>query len=164
VNDVDGSEWSPHLPHLPLLGRLGSYLYTLSEPWGVLHLVLHKILLGSEANLVSIKSGSSRFSCYTTHPCQCHTSHARISNNANSVSRLCGTKLSSTLVFIAFLGNENKIPKTASEDNLSDFRLVYTVGISGGIYPSSLIRIGISICSNRSPQQGPQLWYSTFFF
>jgi hypothetical protein len=36
------------------------------------------------------------------------------------VSRLYSMKLSPTLVFIAFLGNEYTIPKTASEDNLSD--------------------------------------------
>jgi hypothetical protein len=39
-------------------------------------------------------------------------SHVQSSNNANSVSRLCSTKLSSTLVFIAFVENEDKIPKT----------------------------------------------------
>jgi hypothetical protein len=32
-------------------------------------------------------------------------------------------KLSPTLVFIGFLRNEDKIPKTASEDNLFDFGL-----------------------------------------
>jgi hypothetical protein len=34
------------------------------------------------------------------------------------VSRLCATKLTSTLVFIYFLGNEDKIFKSALEDNL----------------------------------------------
>jgi hypothetical protein len=38
--------------------------------------------------------------------------------NANSVSRLCATKLSSTLVFFSFFGNEDKISKSALEDNL----------------------------------------------
>jgi hypothetical protein len=39
------------------------------------------------------------------------------------VSRLGATKLYLTLVFIGFLRNEDKIPKTASEDNLSEFGL-----------------------------------------
>jgi hypothetical protein len=46
----------------------------------------------------------------------------------------------------------------ASEDNLSDFGLVYAAGISGAISPSSLVRIGLSIYSNWSSQYGPQLW------
>jgi hypothetical protein len=46
-------------------------------------------------------------------------------------SRLCAMKLSPTLVFIGFLGNEDKIPKIALEDNLSDFGLVYAAVISG---------------------------------
>jgi hypothetical protein len=50
-------------------------------------------------------------------------------------------KLSPTLVFIGFLGNEDKIPKTAPEDNLSDFGLVCAAGISGAISSSSLIRL-----------------------
>jgi hypothetical protein len=41
-------------------------------------------------------------------------------------------KLSPTLVFIAFLGNKDKVPKTASKDNLSNFGLVYATGISEG--------------------------------
>jgi hypothetical protein len=45
-----------------ILGRLGGYIYVLGVPWGVLHLALQEILLGREANLVSIKSASSRFS------------------------------------------------------------------------------------------------------
>jgi hypothetical protein len=53
---VNGSEW------FSLLGRLGGCIYTLGEPWGVLHLALHGIILGREANLVSINSASSRFS------------------------------------------------------------------------------------------------------
>jgi hypothetical protein len=78
------------------------------------------------------------------------------------VSRLCATKLYSTLVFIAFLGNEDKIPKTASEDNLSDFGLVYAAGILGAISPRSLTRIGPSISPNWSYHWGPQLWKSNF--
>ena len=148
---------------IPSLGRLGGCIYALGEPWGVFHLALHEIFLGREANLVSIKSASSRFSCFAALPCRCHISYVRTLNNANSVSRLCATKLSPTLVFIAFLGNEDKIPKTASEENLSDFGLVCAAGISGAISPSSLTRIGPSICPNRSSHRGPQLWYSTFF-
>ena len=148
---------------IPSLGRLGGCIYALGEPWGVFHLALHEIFLGREANLVSIKSASSRFSCFAALPCRRHISYVRTLNNANLVSRLCATKLSPTLVFIAFLGNEDKIPKTASEENLSDFGLVCAAGISGAISPSSLTRIGPSICPNRSSHRGPQLWYSTFF-
>jgi hypothetical protein len=53
---VNGSEW------FPLLEHLGVCIYTLGESWGVLHLTLHEIFLGREANLVSINSASSRFS------------------------------------------------------------------------------------------------------
>jgi hypothetical protein len=42
-----------------------------------------------------------------------------------------GTKFPPTLVFIAFLGNEDKIFKSALKDNVSDFGLVCAVGISG---------------------------------
>jgi hypothetical protein len=38
------------------------------------------------------------------------------------VSRLCATKLSSTFVCFSFLGNEDKIFKSALEDNLFWFR------------------------------------------
>jgi hypothetical protein len=53
---MNGCQW------VIILGRLGSYIYVLGVPWGVLHLALHEILLGREANLVYIKSASSRFS------------------------------------------------------------------------------------------------------
>jgi hypothetical protein len=43
-------------------------------------------------------------------PCRHHISLVWTTNNANSVSRLCATKLSSDLVLMAFLGNE-EIPK-----------------------------------------------------
>jgi hypothetical protein len=72
---------------------------------------LHEIFLGGEANLVSINSASSRFFWFAALPCGWHISHVRTPNNTNSVSRLCATKLSLTLVFIGFLENENKIPK-----------------------------------------------------
>jgi hypothetical protein len=39
-----------------ILGRLGGCIYVLGVPWGVLHLALHEILFGREANLVSIDS------------------------------------------------------------------------------------------------------------
>jgi hypothetical protein len=70
---------------------------------GVPYLALHKIFLEREANLVSIKLASPRFFCFAALPCRCHISHFQTINNANSVSKLCGMKLSSTLVFIGFL-------------------------------------------------------------
>jgi hypothetical protein len=48
------------------------------------------------------------------------------------VSRLCATKLSSTLVFISLLGNEDNISKSSLEDNLFWFRTDCPAGISGG--------------------------------
>jgi hypothetical protein len=120
---VNGSQW------FLLLGRLAVCIYTLGEPWGMLHLTLHEIFIGREANLVSINSASSRFSWFAALPCRHHISHVRTPNNANLVSRLWATKLCSNLVLIAFLGNEDKIVKTASEDNLSDFGLVCATGI-----------------------------------
>jgi hypothetical protein len=74
----------------------------------VLHLALHNIFLGREANLVSLNSASSKFSWFATLPLWHHIPHVRIPNNANSVSRLCAMKLSPTLVTIAFLGNEKQ--------------------------------------------------------
>jgi hypothetical protein len=56
VGRMIGCQW------VTLLGRLGGCIYVLGVLWGVLHLALHEILLGREANLVSIKSASSRFS------------------------------------------------------------------------------------------------------
>jgi hypothetical protein len=99
-------EW---MDRSPLLGRPRGCIYALGEPWGVLHLALQEIFLGREGNLVSIKLVSSRFFWFTALPCRHHISHVRTPNNANSVSRLCATKLSPTLVFIGFLGNEDKI-------------------------------------------------------
>jgi hypothetical protein len=85
----------------------------------VLYLALHEIFLEREANLVSIKSASPRPIYYfIALPCRRHVSHVWTPNNAISVSKLCGTKLASTLLIIGFLGNEDKIPKTALEDNL----------------------------------------------
>ena len=129
---------------------LGGCIYALGEPWGVFHLALYEIYFGREANSVSIKSASSRFFCFAALLCRRHISYVRTLNNANSVCRLCATKLSPTLVFIAFLENEDKIPKTASEENLSDFGFVCAAGISGAISPSSLTRIGPSICPNEA--------------
>jgi hypothetical protein len=146
---MNGCQW------LTLLGRLEGCIYVLGVLWGVLHLALHEILFGREANLVSIKSASYRFSWFAALPCRCHISHVRTPNNANSVSRLCATKLSSTFICISFLGNVDKISKRALEDNLFWFRTDYTVGISGTISPSSLIRIGPSTCPNRRYHRGP---------
>jgi hypothetical protein len=53
---MNGCQW------VTIVGRLGGCIYVLGVPWGVLHLALHEILLGREANLVYIKSASSRFS------------------------------------------------------------------------------------------------------
>jgi hypothetical protein len=127
-------------------------------PWGVLHLALHETLLGREANLVSIKSASSRFFWFAALPCRRHISHVRTPNNANSVSRLCATKLSSTLVLIYFLGNEDKISKSALEDNPFWFQTDCAIGISGDISPISLMRIGPSTCPNRRYHRDPKLW------
>jgi hypothetical protein len=143
------SEWSP------LLGCLGGHIYAFRESWGVLHLAFHEIFLRREGNLVSIKSVSSRFSWFVALSCRRHISHVRTPNNANSVSRLCAMKLSSTLVYISFLGNEDKISKSALEDNLFWFRTDCAVGISGALSPSSLIWIGSSICPNRRYHRGP---------
>jgi hypothetical protein len=140
-----------------LLGCLGGCIYTIGEPWGVLHFALHEIFLGRQANLVSINSASSRFSRFATLPWRHHHSQFRTPNNANSVSISCATKLSSTLVLISFLQNEDKIPKTASKDNLSDFGPVYAAGISGAISPSSSTQIGPSICPNRIYREGPKI-------
>jgi hypothetical protein len=41
---------------------------------------------------------------------------------------------------------------------LSDLGLVCAAGILGAISPSSLTRIGPSICPNQSYHRGPQLW------
>jgi hypothetical protein len=114
------------------LGRQRGCIYALGKSWGMPYLALHEIFLEREGNLVSIKSASTRFSCFATLPCWRHISHIRTPNNANSLSKLCGPKLSSTLVSIRYLGNEDKIPKMASQDNLSDFGLVCAAGISGG--------------------------------
>jgi hypothetical protein len=102
---MNGCQW------VTILGLLGGCIYVLGVPWGMLHLDLHEILLGREANLVSIKSALSSFPWFAALPCRRHISHVWTPNNANLVSKLCATKLSSTLVFIAFLGNEDKIPK-----------------------------------------------------
>jgi hypothetical protein len=53
---TNGYQW------VTILGRLGGCIYVLGVSWGVLHLALHEILLGREANLVFIKSASSKFS------------------------------------------------------------------------------------------------------
>jgi hypothetical protein len=150
---MNGCQW------VTILGRLGGCICVLGVPWGVLHLALHEILLGREASLVSMKSASSRFSWFAALPCRRYISHVRTPNNANSVSRLCVTKLSSTLELISFLGNEDKISKSALEDNLFWFQTDYAARILGVIYPSSLIRIGPSTtCPNRRYCRGPQLW------
>jgi hypothetical protein len=101
-----------------LLERPRGCIYALGEPWGVLHLALHEIFHGRKGNSVSIKSASSRLSCFVALPCRRHISHDGTPNNANLVSWLYGAKFPPTLVFIAFLGNEDKISKSTLEDNL----------------------------------------------
>jgi hypothetical protein len=102
---------------ITLLGRPRGCIYALGVPWGVLHLALHEIFLGREGNLVSIKSASSRLSYFVALPFRRHISHVRTPNNANSVSWLYGKKFPPTLVFIAFLGNEDNISKSSLKDN-----------------------------------------------
>jgi uncharacterized protein involved in response to NO len=147
-----GCQW------VTILGHLGGFIYVLGVPCGVLHLALHEILLGREANLVSIKSASSRFSWFVALLCRRHISHVRTPNSAKAVSRLCATKLYSTLVFISFLENEDKLSKSALEDKLLWFQTDCVAGISGAVSPSSLIWIGPSTCPNRRYHQGRQLW------
>jgi hypothetical protein len=73
------------------------------------------------------------------------------------VSWLYGTKFPPTLVFISFFGNEDKIFKSALEDNLFWFQTDCAAGISRVISPSSLIRIGPSTYPNRRYRRCPQL-------
>jgi hypothetical protein len=93
------------------LGHPRGCIYALGESWGVLHLASHEVFLGREGNLVPTKSASSRLSYFVSLPCQCHISHIRTPNNAILVSWLYVMKFPPTLVFIAFLGNEDKISK-----------------------------------------------------
>jgi hypothetical protein len=70
------------------------------------------------------------------------------------VSKLCATKLSSTLVFISFVKNEDKISKSALEDNLFWFRTDCAAGISGGYisylpYPNWAFHMSKSKVSSR---------------
>jgi hypothetical protein len=59
---ISGGSRMNECQRVTILGSLGGCIYVLGVPWGMLHLPLHEILLGREANLVSIKSASSRFS------------------------------------------------------------------------------------------------------
>jgi hypothetical protein len=129
------NEW---MDRSPLLGRPRGCIYDLGEPWA-----LYEIFLGREGNLVSIKSASSRFSWFIALPYRHHISHVRTPNNANSVSRLCATELSSTLVDIGFLRNEDKILKTASKDNLSDFGLTGSRDFGGSYLIAPLSELGL---------------------
>jgi hypothetical protein len=51
-------------------------------------------------------------------------------------------KFPPTLVFISFLGNEDKIPKTVSEDNLSDFGLTAQQAFRGPYLLAPLSELG----------------------
>jgi hypothetical protein len=59
------------------------------------------------------------------------------------VSRLCATKLSSTLVFILFLGNEDKISKSALEDISSHFGRTAQLGFRGPYLLAPLSELGL---------------------
>jgi hypothetical protein len=112
---MDGSitpPWAPKGLYLFPWGALGRSPPCLVRdlPWERRELGFHKISL-VQIFLIRIPSLPAQ---YLPRPTP---------NNANSVSRLCATKLSPTLVFIGFLRNEDTIPKTASDDNLSDFGL-----------------------------------------
>jgi hypothetical protein len=96
---------------IPLLGCLWGCIYTLGKTWGMLHLSLHEIFLVRQGNLVSINSASSRFFWFAAHPWRHHISHVRTPNNANSVSRLCATKLSRTLIPLLSLETKIRSPK-----------------------------------------------------
>jgi hypothetical protein len=122
---MNGCQW------VTILGRLGGCIYVLGVPWGVLHLALHEILLGWEANLVSIKSVSSRFSWIAALPCRRHTSHARTPNNVNSVSS-CVTWNYLQLRY-SFLSLEMKIrsPNQPWKTISSDFGLTAQQGFGG---------------------------------
>jgi hypothetical protein len=124
-----------------ILWHLGGCIYVLGVPLGVLQLALHEILLGREANLVSIKS--VRFSWFAVLPCQCHISHVRTPNNANSVSRLCATKLSSTLVFISFLKTKIRSPNRPWKIICSDFGLTSHQGFRGLYLLAPLSELGL---------------------
>jgi hypothetical protein len=148
-------EWMSMGNHL---GHLAGCIYVLGVPWGVLHLALHEILLGREANLVSIKSASSRFSWFAALPWRHHISHVRTPNNE---IRCPGCVPRNYLqLWYLFLSLETKIrsPKSALEDNLFWFRTDCTAGITGAISPSSLIRIWPSTCPNQRYHRDPQLW------
>jgi hypothetical protein len=142
------------------IGRPRGYIYALGKPWGVPYLALHSCTRSSweRSKLSFHKISLAQIFLFAALPCRHHISYVHTPNNANSVSTLCGTKLYSTLVFIGFLGNKDKIPKMVSQDNLSDFGLVCIASILGAKFPSFLDRIGISICPNRSSRHGPQLW------
>jgi hypothetical protein len=109
---MNGCQW------VTILGCLGGLYLCPCCALGRAPPFLARVLLERETNLVSIKSASSRFSCFVALPCRHHITHVQTSNNANSVSRLRATKLCSTFVFISFLGNEDKISKSALEDNV----------------------------------------------
>jgi hypothetical protein len=127
----------------PLLGRPRGCIYALGEPWGVLYLALHEIFLGREGNLVSIKSASSKFSCFVALTFRCHISHVRTPNNANSMFWLYDTKFPPILVFIAFLGNEDKISKSVWKIICSDFRLTAQQGFWGSYILASWPELGL---------------------
>jgi hypothetical protein len=74
-------------------------------PWGRRELGFHKISL---VQIFLIRSPSLP-APYFPRPAP---------NNTNSVSWLYGTKFPPILVFISFFGNEDKISKSALEDNL----------------------------------------------
>jgi hypothetical protein len=99
--------WAPKGVYLCPWGDLGRAPPCLARdlPWERRELGFHKIRL---VQIFLIRGPS------LPH----HISHVQTPNNANSVSWLYGTKFSPTLVFISFFVNEDKISKSALEDNL----------------------------------------------
>jgi hypothetical protein len=151
---------SNSLPHL----AAAAFWWMASVEWLDVN---HNISLGRlgcciYANLVFINLASSRVSWFSTLHCRCYISHIRTPNNTNSVSKLCATKLSPTLVFIAFLGNEDKIHNQSQKIICLISDLSAPLAFSGGISPCSLTRIGPSTCPNRRYRLGPQLCQSNF--
>ena len=131
----------------PPLGVPRGCIYTLGESWVEFPLAFHEILAWE---LSFHKIASPRFSWFAALPCRSHISRVRTPNKENSESKLCGTKLSETFLFMTFLENEVKIPKTTLQDNLSEFGLFCAACISGAISPSSIFQIMRSIGPNRS--------------
>jgi hypothetical protein len=99
--------WAPKGVYLCPWGALGRAPPCLSRdlPWERRELGFHKISLVQIFLIRSPSLPAPYLPLWTP-------------NNANLVSWLYGTKFPPTLVFISFFGNEDKISKSALEDNL----------------------------------------------